>query len=135
MKLLLVEPSQLRCRIGNILRLGGIEDLQEVTSGQEALRMLKQQLVDLVLIGPYVTDPPGPELLRQLRQLEGHQHTATLIFLETPTDEHVLEVAELNVSGIIVVPFEDAYLLARVRETLRRSHKAYRKQLHIVRAA
>lgn len=134
MKLLIVEPSQLRCRISNILRLGGLEDVQALSSSQEALRMLERESVDLVLIGPYLTAPSGPEFLRQLRLLDKHQHTATLIFLEAPTDEQVLEVAEQNVNGIIVVPFEDAYLLARVRETLRklRHTKAYHKRLHIV---
>ncbi len=140
MKLLLIEPSQLRCRIGNLLRLGGIEDVTEATSSTEALHLLQKQIFDLLLIGPNVREPSGLELLRRVRQMEGHEDTAALIFLDMPTDELVLEAAELNVQGIVAVPFEDDYLLFRVRETLRklRQHRqqpekpAYRKRLHLV---
>ncbi|WP_054685454.1 response regulator [Rhodothermus marinus] len=140
MKLLLIEPSQLRCRISNLLRLGGIEDVTEATSSTEALRLLQKQVFDLLLIGPTVKDPSGLELLRRVRQMEGHEDTAALIFLDMPTDELVLEAAELDVQGIIVVPFEDDYLLYRVRETLRKLRQrrqqaekpAYRKRLHLI---
>ncbi len=140
MKLLLVEPSQLRCRISNLLRLGGIEDVTEITSSAEAHHLLQKQTYDLLLVGPNVAVPSGLELLRKLRQMPDHQDMAILIFLEMPTDELVLEAAELNVDGIIVVPFEDDYLLFRVREILRKlrqrrqqtTRPSYRKHLHLV---
>lgn len=140
MKLLLIEPTRLRSRIGNLLRLGGIEEITEATSSTEALQLLQKQPYDLLLIGPYVSEPSGLELLRHLRQTEDLKDTEALIFLETPTDEMVLEAAELNVRGIIVVPFDDEYLLFRVRETLRKlrqrlqpsSKPTYHKRLHLV---
>ncbi|MDQ7041205.1 MAG: response regulator [Rhodothermus sp.] len=140
MKVLLVEPSQLRCRISNLLRLGGIEEVTETTSSAEAYHLLQQQAYDLLLVGPNVANPSGLELLRKLRQMPNHQDMAILIFLEMPTDELVLAAAELNVDGIIVVPFEDDYLLFRVRETLQQlrqrrlgtTRSAYRKRLHLV---
>lgn len=140
MKLLLIEPTQLRCRIGNQLRLGGIEEVTEITSSTEAFQLLQNQSYDLLLIGPNVQDPSGLELLRRLRQQETHKQMAVLIFLEMPTNEQVLEAAELDVQGIIVVPFEDDYLLFRVRDTLRKLRQqapqepkpTYRKRLHLV---
>lgn len=140
MKLLLIEPTQLRCRIGNQLRLGGIEEVTEITSSTEAFQLLQNQSYDLLLIGPNVQDPSGLELLRRLRQQETHKQMAVLIFLEMPTNEQVLEAAELDVQGIIVVPFEDDYLLFRVRDTLRKLRQqapqepkpTYRKRLLLV---
>lgn len=140
MKLLLIEPTQLRCRIGNQLRLGGIEEVTEITSSTEAFQLLQNQSYDLLLIGPNVQDPSGLELLRRLRQQETHKQMAVLIFLEMPTNEQVLEAAELDVQGIIVVPFEDDYLLFRVRDMLRKLRQqapqepkpTYRKRLHLV---
>jgi len=93
-------------------------DLIESTNGEEALEIVNDENVDLILLDIVMPDMDGYEVCKTLK---GNPKTADIpiIFITSKTDEESIEKA-YNVGGsdYITKPFKAKELLARVRREL-----------------
>ncbi|HLP16845.1 MAG TPA: hybrid sensor histidine kinase/response regulator [Bacteroidota bacterium] len=105
--------------IGSILRYEGFKTLS-AGSGLEALALLTDQTVDLVLLDIVLPDIDGFEVLAQLRAASRTKETAVIFLSGTMRDAPSIEKGfELGVNEYLVKPIEPAELLVRVRSLLR----------------
>jgi two-component system KDP operon response regulator KdpE len=90
-------------------------------SGAEALRLLREDAPDLVLLDLVLPDIDGFELLRQLRAL-----SAAPVIILTGRDAEAARVRglELGADDYVTKPFSPAELAARIRAVLRRAGAA-----------
>lgn len=102
-----------------LLREEGYEVLT-ADNGREALRIVEEQPIDLVILDVMMPHMDGFEVCRRIRQLSD----AAIIFLsakgETGDRVHGLQ---LGADDYLPKPFEPAELLARVQAVLRRTKR------------
>jgi two-component system sensor histidine kinase/response regulator len=126
----LVEPEQSTILIvddelGNvsaisaILRHEGFTTLS-ATCGEEALRVLANEAVELVLLDIVLPDINGFEVLAKLRAQPRTKETAVIFLSGNVRDPESMEKGfALGVNEYLVKPIEPAELLVRVRSMLR----------------
>ncbi len=89
------------------------------TTGREALAVLDQQPVALVVLDVGLPDMSGLDVCRELRR----QHTVPVIFLTARNSEVDKIVGlELGADDYLAKPFSPRELTARIRAVLRRSN-------------
>lgn len=96
--------------------------LVEAESGQQAIRLAKQQPPDLVLLDLGLPDMDGQEVLRQLREWL----TAPVVILSARDQEQEkVQALDNGADDYLTKPFSTGELLARIRVALRHaSHVA-----------
>lgn len=110
--------------LGAILRQEGYS-LSLVTSGSDALALLKGVQVDLVLLDVMMPGMSGFDVCRELKK-EPRTREIPVIFLTALSDtEHMLEGFAVGGVDYVTKPFKAAELLARVKVhvSLRRAHQ------------
>jgi two-component system catabolic regulation response regulator CreB len=87
-------------------------------TGQEALELLKNDAIDLIILDIGLPDINGFELCKQIRQ-----HSLLPIIFLTARNEEVDRVVGLEIGGddYVVKPFSPRELTARVKAVLRRT--------------
>jgi two-component system, OmpR family, KDP operon response regulator KdpE len=92
--------------------------LEEATTGQEAIRRASQRPPDLVVLDLGLPDMDGQELLRQLREWL----TAPVIVLSARDQEQQkITALDNGADDYLTKPFSTGELLARIRAALRHS--------------
>jgi two-component system catabolic regulation response regulator CreB len=87
------------------------------TSGMEALRLFKEQAIDLVILDIGLPDIDGFEVCRQIREVS----QVPLLFLTARSDEIDRVVGlEMGADDYVCKPFSPRELVARVKTNLRR---------------
>lgn len=116
-KVLIVDDSQaMRKVIRKVLELSGFDlgEVFEASNGREALDVLSQHWVDLVLCDIHMPEMDGIELLREMKAQEVLKGVP-VIMITTEGREKVLEEArKLGAKGYVRKPFSPE----RLRETL-----------------
>lgn len=103
------------------LRREGFE-VFKAYSGQEAIKIVKQQSPDLILLDIMLPDKNGFEVCRELREF-----TSVPIIMVTAKGEDIDKIVglETGADDYVVKPFNPRELLARIKAILRRlSYKA-----------
>jgi DNA-binding response OmpR family regulator len=91
-----------------------------VKSGDRAIRFLKRDTADLVLLDIQMPDMDGIDTLKKIRELK-NGITIPVIFLTSSTDKfNVIEGMKLGIMDYIVKPFESEDLHKRIENALRR---------------
>lgn len=92
--------------------------VEAVSTGQEALRMLDEKVIDLVILDVMMPGMDGYEALLRMRQ----RFDIPVIFLSAKgeTADRVKGL-EVGADDYLAKPFEPAELLARVKSVMRRS--------------
>lgn len=91
-------------------------DVRAVSSGAEALSLLKSESFDLLLTDLKMPELDGIELLRQVRQLD--PHLTTMVLTGHGTIESALASIRQGVSGFVLKPFTLQELGEAVGEAL-----------------
>jgi len=118
-RILIVEDEPaIRDNIKFVLESEGLDTLQ-VGAGLDALPLLAQHRVDLIVLDVGLPDVNGFELLKEIRKL----HACAVIMLTARNAEldRVLGL-ELGADDYVVKPFSPRELSARVKAVLRRTH-------------
>ncbi len=102
----------------------------EAEDGNQALQILEQETVDLIILDIMMPDKDGYEVCREIQR---RQLDIPIIFL-TAKDSEFDEVLglELGADDYIKKPFSVKALVSRIRTVLRRFHKPEIKR-HVVR--
>lgn len=121
MKILIVDDDPVvQELIKDMLAKEGYENIQTVGSGEEALKMLKQNPPDLVVLDILLPGIQGYEVCRKMRAGKATVHTPVLMMTGSILDkEKALEESfEAGVTDFIAKPIKTVELLARVKSAL-----------------
>jgi DNA-binding response OmpR family regulator len=91
-----------------------------MNSGMRAIRYLKREKADLILLDVQMPDMDGIETLKEIRERNDGM-TIPVIFLTSSNDRAtVIEGMKLGIMDFIVKPFQPEELIERIERTLRR---------------
>jgi DNA-binding response OmpR family regulator len=111
----------------NLVNLAALEqDLKykyeviPVKSGDRAIRFLRREAVDLILLDIQMPELDGIDTLKKIREMK-NGITVPVIFLTSNTDKfNVIEGMKLGIMDYIVKPFNTEDLQERIEHALRR---------------
>jgi Response regulator containing a CheY-like receiver domain and an HD-GYP domain len=93
-------------------------DVIPCTSGADALKVVRDEQIHLILLNTHMPDMDGYTLCRKLKQYPNTQEIP-IIFITAETDEKSIEkVYDLGGADYVTQPFKAKELLARVRVQL-----------------
>ena len=102
MKILVVDDEQLaRARVIRMLTTLGYKDILEATNADEAIEIVRENELDLVLLDINMPGVSGIELGHELKYLKNN----IAIIFQTAYEEHALEAFEIGALGYLVKPF------------------------------
>jgi len=102
MKILVVDDEQLaRARVTRMLTTLGYKDILEATNADEAIEIVRENELDLVLLDINMPGVSGIELGHELKYLKN----SIAIIFQTAYQEHALEAFEIGALGYLVKPF------------------------------
>jgi tubulin-specific chaperone A len=101
-KLLVVESGEMQKK--SIIELMGSGDVVTVTAstGEEALRLLKKDQFDAVILNPLLTDMKGVELLEEMDNNENISQLPIIIYSESEPDPREMERLQTYARRIII---------------------------------
>jgi two-component system response regulator ResD len=94
--------------------------VSEATNGTEALEVIKNHDISIVILDIMMPEIDGFEVLKMLRQ-ELEQKTPVILLSALGDTERVVKGLQLGADDYIVKPFEPRELTARIESVLRRS--------------
>ena len=93
-------------------------DVLEASDGDEALRLAKDTVVDLVVTDMNMPKMDGITLIKELRALPGYQFTPMLMLTTESGQVKKLEGKSAGATGWLVKPFDPDQLIATVERVL-----------------
>ncbi|KAB2904537.1 MAG: response regulator transcription factor [Anaerolineae bacterium] len=98
-------------------------EVKYATSGKDGIRLIKQQIPDLLILDVMMPGMDGIEVCRQLRADDTYRLLPILFLSAKSATEEVIEGLDAGGDDYIIKPFELTELHARVRALLRRSQR------------
>lgn len=90
-------------------------DVVTVNSGARALKYLKEEKPDLILMDIRMAQKDGIETLRDIRNMDDRKDIPVIMLTGVETKDSVLESAKLGIRDYILKPFYNDELLKRIR--------------------
>lgn len=90
-------------------------DVVTVNSGARALKYLKEEKTDLILMDIRMAQKDGIETLRDIRNMDECKDIPVIMLTGVETKDSVLESAKLGIRDYILKPFYNDELLKRIR--------------------
>ena len=120
MKVHIVDDYTTMLRIlRNLLRQISIENVEESSSGEDALRKIKASPPELIISDWNMEPMTGLELLRQVRADERLRRLPFIMVTAESKTENVLAAKQAGVSNYIVKPFNADTLRAKIDSVMR----------------
>ncbi len=92
------------------------------TSGEQALRMIRQELPDLVLLDLMLPNIDGLEVCKRIKGDPDTAEVPVVMLTAKGAETDIVAGLELGAADYITKPFSPRILLARVRAVLRRNN-------------
>lgn len=108
-------------RISSILR--NDYELVTVNSGMRALRYLKLEQPDLILLDIRMAQQDGIETLREIRNMEECRDIPVIMLTGVENKDTVVESARLGICDYLLKPFSSVELLKRIRRVFEEKEK------------
>lgn len=111
LKTIFVEPSTAQRKIiEKNLREIGLQDITWVTSGREALALIAQQQVDMIISAMYLEDMTGTDLILRIRT-GNNNRDVPYILISSETQYRYLEpIRQAGAIAILSKPYEKEHL-------------------------
>ncbi|GAK57200.1 response regulator receiver domain protein, CheY-like protein [Candidatus Vecturithrix granuli] len=97
--------------------------VEGVSSGEEALKKIKQSVVDLVVLDLMLPDVDGLEVCKILKNDSHTAHIPVVMLTAKGEESDIVLGLEFGADDYITKPFSPRVLLARIRAVLRRRQK------------
>lgn len=113
-KILLVDDSAfMRNVLKNILHDAGFENFTEATDGVEAIKKIKEESFDVVLLDLIMPNKGGLEVLKEIGA------KAKILVISAVGQEKVVEDAkQQGALGYVIKPFDNQQVVAEVKRVL-----------------
>lgn len=98
-----------------------------VNSGVRALRYLKQEKPDLILMDIRMAQKDGIETLREIRMMDDREDIPVIMLTGVEDKEYVLESAKLGICDYILKPFQSEELMKRISGVLEQEEQKSRQ--------
>ena len=121
MKILIVDDSKMNIKIAEdaLKSIRHDCDVMTANNGEEALEIIEEENIDLILLDIIMPGLTGVDLLSLMKQSDKLNHTK-VIMMTTIDDMHIFsECFELGASDYIHKPFSTMEFSARVRAVLK----------------
>jgi len=112
------EPT-LRSLLKTNLRLEGFETLT-ASNGEEALRVIREETPDVVLLDVMMPVMDGWQVLEELSK-SNHRHTKVILITAKASTEAQLQGWELGCDEYLTKPFDLDDMIDRISEVVQRS--------------
>jgi len=115
------DSSVMRRMVTRSLQLSGVppHEVREAGDGTEALRLIREQYVDIVLCDLHMPIMDGLELVKQMSSDVSTADVPVVIVSSERSPGLLAELEELGVRGFLRKPFQPEALGQLVREVLR----------------
>jgi len=111
-------PS-MRDLIKGILKHMGFSNFIEAEDGAEALRLIENEKIDLIISDWIMPNMNGLDLLKTIKDRKGLKDIPFIIVTADGAKDKVLTAIEAGVSNYIVKPFTPETLQAKVQNVLK----------------
>ncbi len=119
MKILVVEDLKVMRRvISNTLRDMGIEEILEAEDGIDALAVLQNGIVDMIITDWLMPNMDGFELVKDIRKDPALKDIPVLMITSVDEKENVLKALKAGTNDYIAKPFKPETLQAKVRKLI-----------------
>jgi two-component system OmpR family response regulator len=110
-------------QVGEILKhlLTHYDHASQASSGNEALKIIKENPPDIILLDLTLPDMSGLEVAQRVRRNKRTRSIRILAMSATPVDKHIWSKSGCN--DFILKPFSIPILLDRLSKLIRRSRK------------
>ena len=126
--IMIVDDEPLNIRVASrLLRLEGYRRFITSENPADAVRMIKQNSPDLLLLDLMMAEVSGFDILREVRSCEGVDFTPIVILSASTDRESRLRALELGATDFINKPIDPSELAPRVRNIL--AMKRYQDRL------
>jgi len=115
------DSSVMRRMVARSLALSGVppHEVREAGDGDEALRLIREQYVDIVLCDLHMPVMDGLELVKRMSSDTATADVPVVIVSSERSAGLIAELEELGVRGFLRKPFQPEALGQLVREVLR----------------
>ncbi|MEB3293454.1 MAG: adenylate/guanylate cyclase domain-containing protein [Synechococcales bacterium] len=108
-------------------------------NGQQALQLLEQKTIDLILLDVMMPEMGGYDVLLRLKQSDRLSHIPVVVISALTDFESVVRCIELGAEDYLLKPFNPTILWARInacleKKRLRDQERAYIRQLQVEQA-
>jgi len=125
MRILVVDDfPTMRAITKKILKDLGFKEILEAENGEEALKILKSERIDLVISDWNMPKMDGLTLLKNIRSDPELKDTLVMMVTAEAEKQKVLEAVKLGVNGYVVKPFTPETL----EEKIKKVHSPERKR-------
>ncbi len=97
----------------------------EAKDGEEASLMLKENILDLVLLDWMIPPPNGLEICKLIRRNKNIRHLPIILLTAKGEQEDMAKGLDTGADDYIVKPFQPVELVARINALLRRSKASF----------
>ena len=119
MSILIVDDYKTMLRIiRNLLRQLNFTNVEEAMDGTEALQMLGQKDIQLIISDWNMEPMTGLQLLREVRKSDRFKHIPFIMITAESKAENVVAAKQAGVSNYIVKPFNAETLKAKLSSVL-----------------
>ena len=99
--------------------------------GEEALRILHAETVDLVLLGLGIPKIDGHEVLKHMKAEAGLDHIPVIVVSSVTTPESIVRCIHLGADDYIREPFSDVLLDMRIKVILQKNRAMQAQRQHL----
>lgn len=119
MKILIVDDIRnMRVIIRNVLVVLGYQDVDEASSGEEAIHMLRKEPYDMVISDWVMGAMSGYDLLKAVRSDADLKNMSFVMMTAEAQSANILDAKDAGVDAYIIKPFTAETLLKKLRTVL-----------------
>ena len=116
-KILIVDDDKnVRSFLERYLKQKGYSQIQSVENGLEALKVIQEENIKLVLLDIRLPDMNGVEVLRKIKNL--NKNISVIMITAFPEEATTKEALQVGACDYIIKPFDLAYLKSTVHDKI-----------------
>jgi two-component system chemotaxis response regulator CheY len=113
--LLVAEIMSMRRTVRHLLRQEGYDAIFEVDNGPEALHMLQQRRIDLVIADGHLTPMSSLELVRAIRSTPAWHELPVFLMLSEASKAAIAAAGQAGVTQLLIKPFSATVLGEKIQ--------------------
>jgi len=133
MRLLIVEDNLLNLKVAKHLLNRNMIDIEILTTqlGKEALKMLEEEVIDIILLDIVMPDINGVEILRTVKSNPNKSDIKVIMFSSLMDKATLKECFEIGASDYITKPIDEVDFIARLKTAIKEKELENRSKVYI----